>query len=223
MDGPDLRELSHEEGRVIGCLVEKEATVPDTYPMTLNGLRGACNQSSNRVPVVSYDDGTVLRALDSLKAAGLVRFVHAAHGARTTKYRHVLDERLGLDRGELAVLSVLLLRGPQTAAELRSRAERQHEFASVGEVEGLLQRLAEREPPLVRLLPREPGRREQRWAQLVTLPDPVAPTVLHRPDVTHQVPPAPAEPDEVERLRAELADLRQRFEELCRRLGETDL
>jgi uncharacterized protein len=222
--------LSAEEGRVVGCLVEKQATVPDTYPMTLNGLRGACNQSSNRDPVVSYDDGLVLRALDSLKGKGMVRFVHAAHGARTTKYRQVLDEALGLDAAALAVLSVLLLRGPQTAAEVRARAERQHAFGSVDEVEAQLSELARRERPLVRLLAREPGRREARWVQLLTGEPDLAAHRAATPGPSH--PPAAAPPEqqaadgdaaELAALRDELAELRRRFDLLLDRLGETDL
>jgi uncharacterized protein len=230
VDDPTAQELTTEEGRVVGCLVEKQATVPDTYPMTLNGLRSACNQASNRDPVVSYDDGAVLRALDSLKGKGLVRFIHAAHGARTTKYRQVLDEALGLEPGELAALSVLLLRGPQTAAEVRARSERQHAFESVTEVESLLENLSRRETPLVRLLPREPGRREARWAQLLT-GEPVPTTggaaspapAADPPVPTVEPGPPPPGDEELSLLRDELAELRQRFEELCARLGETDL
>jgi hypothetical protein len=224
-------ELSAEEARVVGCLIEKQATVPDTYPMTLNALRGACNQSSNRNPVVSYDDGTVLRALDTLKGKGLVRFVHAAHGARTTKYRQVLDEALELGPAELAALSALLLRGPQTAAEVRARTERQHTFDSVGEVEGILGELAGRQPPLVRLLEREPGRREARWTQVVTWepPDvasaPWSPPVDAAPGAVDAAPPAVPPPGagELAVLRDEVAELRRRFEELLDRLGESDV
>jgi uncharacterized protein len=223
--------LSPEEGRVVGCLAEKQATVPDTYPMTLNGLRGACNQSSNRDPVVAYDDGQVLRSLDSLKGKGMVRFVHAAHGARTTKYRQVLDEALGLDAAALAALSVLLLRGPQTAAEVRARAERQHPFGSVDEVEALLAELAGRARPLVRLLAREPGRREARWVQLLTGEPDLAGhgSGAPAPSPAHgaATPGPPAEAGgvaaEVTALRDELDELRRRFDLLLDRLGETDL
>ncbi|MGE3618910.1 MAG: YceH family protein [Acidimicrobiia bacterium] len=208
--------LGPEEARVVACLVEKQATVPDSYPMTLNGLRSACNQSSNRDPVVDYDEHTVLAALDGLKVRRLVRFVHAAHGSRTTRYRHVLDEALGLSPGELALLTVLVLRGPQTAGELRSRAERQHDFDSIGAVEAVLHALADRADPLVRLLGREAGRREPRWVQLLTgEPDPAA---LAAPPPVATAGRSRA--DEVAVLRAELDDLRGRFDELCRRLGE---
>jgi uncharacterized protein YceH (UPF0502 family) len=162
--------LTEEEVRVLGCLVEKEATVPDTYPLTLKSLRQACNQSSNRDPVVDYDELTVQRCVDRLKVAGLVRFVHPSHGERATKFRHVLDERLDLDRAQLAVLSVLGLRGPQTAGELRTRTERQHPFDSVGEVESVLAVLAARDEPLVVELPRVPGQHQIRWAHLLAGP-----------------------------------------------------
>jgi len=143
-------ELDLEQVRVLGCLLEKERTVPDSYPMTLNGLVTACNQSSNRWPVVSYEASTVQRTVDDLKDAGLVRFVHPSHGERTTKFRQVIDERLALLPTETAVLCVLFVRGPQTVAEIRTRTERLHAFDSVDEVEAALQGLASREQPLAR-------------------------------------------------------------------------
>ena len=143
-------ELDLEQVRVLGCLLEKERTVPDSYPMTLNGLVTACNQSSNRWPVVSYEAATVQRTVDDLKDAGLVRFVHPSHGERTTKFRQVIDERLALLPTEAAVLCVLFVRGPQTVAEIRTRTERLHAFDSVDEVEAALQGLASREQPLAR-------------------------------------------------------------------------
>ena len=112
------------ERRILGTLIEKEATVPDTYPMTLKGLLAGCNQKNNREPVTDLDSFTVQRTLDGLNARGVVRYVHPSHGARATKFRHVLGEVLDLDPGELALVSVLLLRGPQTLSELRTRAER---------------------------------------------------------------------------------------------------
>jgi uncharacterized protein len=147
-------ELGLEQVRVLGCLLEKERTVPDSYPMTLNGLVTACNQSSNRWPVVSYDAATVQRTVDDLKDAGLVRFVHPSHGERTTKFRQVIDERLALLPTEAAVLSVLFVRGPQTVAEIRTRTERLHAFDSAEEVEATLRGLADREQPLVERLDR---------------------------------------------------------------------
>jgi uncharacterized protein YceH (UPF0502 family) len=161
------RPLSDIQQRVLGALAEKEGTVPDTYPMTLRGLQTACNQKNNREPVTDHTEADIQAALDELKALHLVRFVHASHGARATKYRHVLDEQLGLDAGELAVLTVLLLRGPQTLNELRSRAGRAHRFAGNDEVVAALEGLAGRTEPVVVHLPRQPGQKETRWAHLL--------------------------------------------------------
>jgi uncharacterized protein YceH (UPF0502 family) len=161
-------ELTAEAVRVLGCLIEKARTVPDTYPLTLNSLVSACNQSSNRWPVTDYDAGTVQRTLDDLKVEGWVRFVHPSHGERTTKFRHIVDERLSLGEDELAVVAVLGLRGPQTVGELRTRCERLHAFASLDEVAAVLERLAARDEPLVVALARRPGEREGRWAHLLS-------------------------------------------------------
>jgi uncharacterized protein len=160
--------LGPEEARVLACLIEKEATVPDSYPLTLNALRLACNQTTNRDPVVSYDDRTVDTALVSLKSMGLVRFVHPSHGGRTIRYRHVAGERWHLSPSELAVLSVLVLRGPQTVSELRTRSERQLTGEEDTNIEDILDTLAARspEPFAVRLEPR-PGERDARWAHLL--------------------------------------------------------
>ena len=161
-------ELNAERVRVLGCLLEKERTVPDSYPMTLNALVTACNQSTNRWPVVSYDAATVQRTVDELKDLGLVRFVHPSHGERTTKFRQVIDERLALLPTEAAVLCVLFVRGPQTVAEIRTRTERLHAFDSAEEVEAALQGLAGREQPLARRL-------DRRWTHTFEQPDaPVA-------------------------------------------------
>jgi uncharacterized protein YceH (UPF0502 family) len=156
-------ELTPVEQRVMGSLLEKERTVPDTYPMTLNGLRTACNQSSGRSPVTDLTDREVQASLDDLRAAGLTRVLHPSHGARQPKYRQVLDEVLHLDGAERAVVTLLLLRGPQTPGELRSRADRLHAFTGLDEVDGALRSLAGREEPLVAELERRPGQKEQRW------------------------------------------------------------
>ena len=161
-------ELTSVEARVVGSLLEKEVTVPATYPMTLNGLVSACNQTSGRDPVLALTEHEVTTALTSLRAAGLTRNVHASHGARTEKYRQVLHEVLELEPPERAVVTLLLLRGPQTPGELRSRSDRLHTFASLDEVERALDALTGREEPLVSQLAREPGRREARWASLLT-------------------------------------------------------
>ena len=163
-----MEPLSEIEARVVACLVEKQRTVPDTYPLSLNSLVTACNQTSNRDPILHLEDGDIVRAIDSLKARGMARIVHPGSGSRATKYRHVLDEALGLDDGELSVLTVLLLRGAQTAAELRSRTERLHPFAALGEVEDALARLAARPEPMTLRLERRPGEREARWIPLLT-------------------------------------------------------
>jgi uncharacterized protein YceH (UPF0502 family)/predicted SnoaL-like aldol condensation-catalyzing enzyme len=162
-------DLSPEEVRVLGCLVEKEATVPDSYPLTLNSLRTACNQSTSRVPVVSYDEHTLDQALTALRARGLTRTVHSTSN-RGAKYRHVIPDALALDPGETAVLAVLMLRGPQTVGELKSRTERQHEFDSIDETTSALARLAERSMALQ--LDRQPGQKDARWVHLLS---PIAP------------------------------------------------
>ena len=152
------------ELRVLGSLIEKQRTTPDVYPLSLNALRLACNQATNRDPVVDYDEPTIRAALDRLARKGWTRLA-SGPGSRVAKYRHLLDEALRLDPGALALLAVLMLRGPQTAAELRTRSERLHPFLSLGEVERALADLAARE--LVELQPRRPGQKEQRWAQLL--------------------------------------------------------
>jgi uncharacterized protein YceH (UPF0502 family) len=205
-------ELTDEAARVLGALMEKQRTVPDTYPMTLKGLVSACNQSSSRWPVVSYDEGTVQRTLDQLKADGLVRFVHPSHGERSTKFRQVLDEHLGLERDDAAVLCVLLLRGPQTGGELRTRSERLHGFGSVDEVEGVLRRLAARDEPLVRLLDRRAGEREARWVHLLA-GEPDLSAVAEAP--VRSAPPAAASA-----LEARVAELEEKVARLEAALGD---
>lgn len=160
--------LGAVEARVIGSLAEKQLTTPQQYPLTLNALVLACNQTSNRDPVVAYDESTVELALSSLKEAGLVRFVHPGHGRSATRYRQVLDERFGLDARSLSVLTVLVLRGPQTVGELRTRTERMADFGSLDDVETELGRLGDGPDPLVRQVPRRSGQKEERWAQLLT-------------------------------------------------------
>lgn len=168
MDGDETPiELDAVEQRVIGSLLEKERTVPASYPMTLNALRTACNQSSSRDPVVDFDDATILAAIDRLKARGLARLVHASHGARSIKYRQVLDERLELSDEARAVVTVLLLRGPSSAGELKTRTERLHGFADRTDVEAELDRLAALDPPLARELARQPGQHDPRWIHLL--------------------------------------------------------
>jgi uncharacterized protein YceH (UPF0502 family) len=163
----ELPVLSAEDQRVLGSLLEKQTTVPASYPLTANALRSACNQSSSRDPVVDYDEPTVERTAKSLKERGLLRIVWSDTGRRTLKYHQVLDERLELDAAERAVVTVLLLRGPQTAGELATRTERLHAFPDRAGVEGCLRRLSERAEPLVRQLERGPGQQHPRWAHLL--------------------------------------------------------
>jgi hypothetical protein len=155
--------LTEEEARVLGSLVEKSLTTPEYYPLSLNALRNACNQKSSREPVVDYDEPAVARALEGLREKHLVWFVDSAD-SRVQKYRHRFAEAFDLSGEALAVLDILLLRGPQTPGELRGRSERLHRFAEVDEVESALQALSRREEAaLVVRLPRQPGRKEHRW------------------------------------------------------------
>jgi len=162
---PEL--LRAEEVRVLGCLLEKEAATPEYYPLTLNSLRNACNQSSSRNPVVSYDDGEVSAALATLREKGLIRVVYSPSN-RAAKYRQVTDEAYGLDDRGRAVMCLLLLRGPQTVGELRTRSDRLCSFGSLEEVERVLDGLADRDDPLVVRLARAPGQKEARFAELLT-------------------------------------------------------
>jgi uncharacterized protein YceH (UPF0502 family) len=227
--------VSPEGGRVLGCLVEKQFTTPQQYPLTLNALALACSQSTNREPVMAMDDQAAERALAELKELRMVRYVLPSHGKSVIRYRQVLDETHGLDRSRLALLAVLLLRGPQTPGELRSRTGRMTEFASVGEVQDELDALARPPEPLVRLLPRRPGQKEDRWQQLVARePDgaPVGPGADGLPADPVEAPdpvdasgarrPGPGPPDlerRVEELAAEVAALRLRVGELGDSLG----
>lgn len=154
-------ELTPIEQRVLGCLIEKRVTTPDVYPLSMNALRSACNQSTNRDPVMQVDDDEVRDACQGLYRHGLARLASGA-GSRTIKYRHLAHEALKVDDAELALLAVLMLRGPQTVGELRTRTERLHHFESLGTVTAVLDQLARRD--LVVLLEREPGRKEPRYA-----------------------------------------------------------
>jgi uncharacterized protein YceH (UPF0502 family) len=204
--------------RLVGCHVEKELTTPDQYPLSMNALIAACNQSTNRDPVVQLDERVVSNALENLKAEGLVRVVFSK-GNRVDKYRHVLPEAHELDRPSLAVITVLLLRGPQTAAELRTRAERLHAFAGTHEVEHVLAQLAGRDAPLVTLLPRQPGRKEPRWAHLLGAAAAVAPTPVPEPEDPSAVgEPYVAAPRPDERIVA----LEERVRVLEERLAQLD-
>lgn len=211
-----MEPLTPEEVRVAGCLVEKALATPDYYPLTQNALIAACNQLSNRHPVVSYDDATVRQALASLRAKQLVRVIHIP-SSRVPKHRHVLDEALDLDRAGLALLSVLALRGPQTVGELRTRTERLHEFGSLSEVEEALEGLAARPDPLVVRLERQPGQKESRYAHLL------GGAVEAEAPVGASAPPAPADTpesgDRMAALEARVAALETALAELRAELG----
>jgi uncharacterized protein YceH (UPF0502 family) len=161
-----MQALLPAQARVVGCLLEKELTTPDNYPLSMNSLLAACNQTSNRTPVVTYDEPTVSNAIENLRAEGLVRVVYSRSN-RVDKYRHVLDEVLDLEAPERAVLAVMLLRGPQTTAELRARTERLHAFDDERAIEAVLEGLARRQESLAVRLERRPGQKEARWAQLM--------------------------------------------------------
>jgi uncharacterized protein YceH (UPF0502 family) len=152
------------EIRVLGCLIEKQRTTPDAYPLSLNSLRLACNQATNREPVVEYDEREIKAALERMSARGWTRFASGA-SSRALKYRHLLDEALSLSEPDLALLAVLMLRGPQTLGELKARSERMHRFDSPEQVVQTLDALSQRE--LVTRLPRRPGQKEDRYAQLL--------------------------------------------------------
>jgi len=170
--------LTPVQVRILGCLMEKERTTPDNYPLTLNALMSACNQTTNRHPVIKLEEATVGNALLNLRGLNLVRIVYSRSN-RADKYRQVLDEVLGLDGGEAAVVCLLMLRGPQTASELRARSERLHPFADQDDVDDALHRLARRDEPLVARLERQPGQKENRWSQLLggELPGAEAPSL----------------------------------------------
>jgi uncharacterized protein len=157
---PDTIEL-----RVLGCLIEKQRTTPDAYPLSLNALRLACNQTTNRDPVLALDDAAIRSALERLSRRGWVRLA-SGPGSRAAKYRHLLDDVLQVSNPELSLLGLLLLRGPQTPGELKSRSERLHRFASLDDVEQTLDELAGRE--LATPLPRQPGQKEERWKELLS-------------------------------------------------------
>ena len=206
-------------------MAEKQLTTPQHYPLTLNALVLACNQSSNRDPVVCYDDETVEQALSSLREAGLLRFVHPSHGRSVTRYRQVLDERFGLDSRGLSVLTVLVLRGPQTVGELRARTERMADFGSLDEVEAELGRLEDDPDPLVRRLSRRPGQKEERWVQLLghETPEPdatsnidagVADAVAARVDPVSRGDELASLRADVDALREEVGQMRAVVEEL---------
>jgi uncharacterized protein YceH (UPF0502 family) len=204
--------INDVEARILGCLIEKEMTTPDYYPLTLNALTNACNQKSNRNPLVSYEETDVVRGLDKLRQKGLANMVHKAE-SRVPKYMHLIGEKLELNRREIVVLSELMLRGQQTVGEIRSRAERMHRFADLAEVEGVLEGLIRREPPLVALLPRQPGKKELRHAHLLSGEPEIPAAVEHPEAATLRVR---SENERIAKLEDELAALRDEFDALKR-------
>lgn len=224
MDDP-ISPLNAAEIRVLGSLVEKAVTTPDYYPLTLNALTNACNQLTNRDPVVAFDETTVVRALDGLRDKRLAAMFSGAE-SRVAKYKHTLTDAILLTPAEVALLCVLMLRGPQTVGELRTRAERLFVFDTLPEVEGTLNALASRQPqPLVAKLSRQPGTKESRFAQLLGGPietaTPAATESGPRPEPATLVVRAENEriaklETEIAGLRQELADLRQQFADFRR-------
>lgn len=208
--------LTAEETRVIGCLLEKQRTTPDAYPLSLNALRLACNQSTNRDPVVEYDDATIREALHRLERRGFARLASGA-GSRAAKYRHLLSEALPMDSGEQAVMCVLMLRGAQTPGELKQRTERMHSFADLAEINETLGQLIGR--GLAARLERRPGHKEERYAQLLQDEQSAAPAA-GQPEAASAHPTAI---DSDTNGNGELDALRARVERLEREIGELRL
>ncbi len=204
--------LSPEETRILGCLIEKERTTPDQYPLSLNGVMIACNQSTNRDPVTYYEEKVVALGLDDLRGKQLVTQLWGA-GSRVQKFRHNLLDVYDLNPREVALICVLLLRGPQTPGELRIRAERLHPFASLVEVEETLQGLTLLSEPLVRVVPARPGQKEKRYVQLLSgepVQEEAAPAESRPAAVTTPTRVETLEA-EVAALKAEVATLREEF------------
>ena len=219
--------LTAQQARVLGCLVEKEVTTPEYYPLSLNALINACNQRSNREPVMDLDEEEVRLALRGLEEDGMAGRARAADG-RVTKYEHWLGEAFNFSRAETALICVLLLRGPQTPGELRGRTERLHKFEEIADVLAGLQKLMEREPPLVAQLARQPGTKESRYAHLLSGEVEAAVATTHSvprsAGVSENVPLEPgvdAGSDErIAHLEAEVRQLRQEFAELKKKFED---
>jgi len=199
--------LSDVEVRVLGSLIEKEVTTPDYYPLSLNALVTACNQSSNRNPVTHFDEGTVADAAESLREKGLVHRVDRGV-SRVVKYRHVAYETLNLGRPEIAVLNVLMLRGAQTLGEIRARSASLYDFLSVEQIQTTVDSLMSGDKPFVVRLARQPGQKEVRYTHLLCGDIPVAEI---QPEA--EAPPDDARPDRLDRLEREIEDLKKQFAE----------
>jgi uncharacterized protein len=223
-----LMDVTAEGARILGSLVEKQLTTPQQYPLTMNALVAACNQTSNRDPVVAYDEEVVTSALEQLKEQRLVRFVLPSHGRSVMRFRHVLDETLALDQRQCALLSVLLLRGPQTVGELRLRTERVVEFVGLDEIENEFRFLTSRDEPLVANIGRMPGQKEERWQCTLVEAPPSESRPVHGGAFRASEELVPSRPsdgvaeheamDPLEELRGDLMRLRTEFGELRRDL-----
>jgi uncharacterized protein YceH (UPF0502 family) len=207
--------LTPTEARILGSLIEKEITTPEYYPLSLNALANACNQKSNRDPVLHLEENEVRRALNHLESQSLVRSVSASD-SRVTKFEHRLQDAFNFYRPEIAVICELLLRGPQTPGELRTRASRMHAFEDLESVQSALQRLAKREPPLVTVLPRQPGTKEARYAHLLGESIPAAPSSPANTanSLRESHPSLETSTDRVQSLAEEIAQLRDQIADL---------
>ncbi len=216
MDSLDALQLTPVEARIVGALMEKETTTPDYYPLSLNALINACNQKSNREPVMELDENIVRDALEALREKRLAGPTSSAD-SRVTKYEHRMQEVFNFTRGESALICVLLLRGPQTPGELRGRTERIHRFEELSDVQSTLQRLTQHTPPLVAILPRQPGTKEARYTHLFS---------GSVESVASALPAAPVHEssssnmdEEVRALRAEVDQLKREFDEFRRQFS----
>jgi uncharacterized protein YceH (UPF0502 family) len=235
----DALELTLEELRVLGSLVEKELTTPEQYPLTLNALVLACNQRSNREPVVNLGEETVLSAVTSAKTKSLVRFVHPSHGRSALRYAHTLADALDVSQRQLALLAVMILRGPQTLGELRIRTGRMAEFSDLNDLERELSRLSGLETPLVERQGRRPGQKEDRYAHLLgsgsaggspgwdesakaewARPVPMEPRSIEPRSIAPQSDEMADLAQQVEQLREEISQLRTELSDLRRQLGD---
>jgi hypothetical protein len=210
--------LNEYELRALGALVEKQISTPDYYPMTLNALVNACNQKNHRDPVVSYDETIVARALDGLREKKLAYVFHGSE-ARAPKYGHLFPKAFDLSEAEVPLMCVLILRGPQTSGELRSRTQHLRGFESLAEVETLLQGLSLRDEPLIVKLPRQPGSRESRFAHLLGGPVEMEQREVPPPPA-HSVHQAQAGNDKIAKLEEDVASLRQELSELKQQFAE---
>jgi hypothetical protein len=207
--------LSPVAARVLGSLVEKEITTPEYYPLSLNALANACNQKNNREPVMNLDEDQIRQALHQLEDDGLAGPARGTD-SRVAKYEHRIQEVFNFTRGEIAVVCVLLLRGPQTPGELRGRSERMHRFEELSDVQSTLQRLMQREPPLVKVLPRQPGTKEARYAHLFSGEPAEAVATVETIEYAGTGSSMAQMEAELAALREEVAELRAQVEKLLR-------